>query len=439
MKLPVFYKPEEYEKSQVYKAWRSAENVKRMVYVSRFVFAVSIISFVINIISRACMGRDILGVGDRSTSFMQGNFIYILLIGLYIIAYITIIRRNYSTQRVIRMRRLYERAYEIMVLAYVIDITLNSKELGFELAYTSFLIATIINIIVYDTTAFLHDAYILLSTLIFVGITFPKQYQFGLGISMILMAFVLCIINHYIREYNRSVYKQADDMYRQTTSLRKDIDIKNEMLDEREKRIIKMQDDVIVSLADLVENRDRDTGEHIKRTSMTVSILVEEAAKLEAYKNKITDDFANRIIKAAPMHDVGKIVIPDIVLQAPRRLTDEEFEIMKTHTFEGARIIGKIFAEIEAPEYIAVAENIARYHHEKWDGTGYPEGLSGEDIPLEARIMAIADVFDALVSVRCYKDSMSKEEAAQIIREGSGVQFDPVLTGIFINNIDRIE
>ena len=135
---------------------------------------------------------------------------------------------------------------------------------------------------------------------------------------------------------------------------------------------------------------------------------------------------------AAAMHDIGKIKIPDRILNKPGRLTDEEYDIMKKHSIYGAEIIRKAMGDIEETDYITVAYNIARYHHERYDGKGYPDGLKGEDIPLEARVMALADVYDALISERVYKKAFSVEKAKEIILDGSGTQFDPCLVPLFL-------
>lgn len=154
----------------------------------------------------------------------------------------------------------------------------------------------------------------------------------------------------------------------------------------------------------MVENRDNSTGGHIKRTSEVVEILIQTIKENNLLD--LSDEFCNDMIKAAPMHDLGKIAIEDSILQKPGKFTDEEFNIMKTHSEKSAEIIENILRGVEEDSFVDVAENIARYHHEKWNGMGYPEGLTGEEIPLEARIMAIADVYDALVSKRCYKEAI---------------------------------
>jgi putative two-component system response regulator len=145
------------------------------------------------------------------------------------------------------------------------------------------------------------------------------------------------------------------------------------------------------------------------------------------------------VIKAAPMHDLGKIAVDDAVLRKPGRFTDEEYEKMKQHAAEGARVIHEILLHTDDASFKVVAENVAHYHHERWDGKGYPMGLRGEQIPLEARIMAVADVYDALVSKRVYKEAFDFEKADRIIMEGMGTQFDPGLKQVYSNARDRLE
>ena len=151
------------------------------------------------------------------------------------------------------------------------------------------------------------------------------------------------------------------------------------------------------------------------------------------YEDQLTDAFIQDVINSAPLHDVGKIQVPDAILNKPGKLTDEEFAIMKTHTTAGSEIITSAIDMVseENSGYLQEARNLAHYHHEKWNGTGYPDGLSGTDIPLSARIMAVADVFDALVSKRSYKDGFPFEKAMAIIKEGRGTHFDPAIVDAF--------
>ena len=199
-------------------------------------------------------------------------------------------------------------------------------------------------------------------------------------------------------------------------------------------RVEKIQQSVISSLATVVEERDENTGEHIQRTSEYVRML-SDAMKADSRYVSVSGEFLNNVQLAAPMHDMGKIRIPDAILNKPGRLTDEEYAVMKRHSAYGAEIIEKTLRVIEEEDYYNVAKNIARHHHERWDGKGYPDGLKGEEIPLEARIMALADVYDALVSKRVYKEAFSKEKACEILREGAGTQFDPDLTRLFLKSL----
>lgn len=208
-------------------------------------------------------------------------------------------------------------------------------------------------------------------------------------------------------------------------------------VDEKTKSLVEMHDNLILSLATMVESRDNSTGGHIKRTSVGVRILIEEIKKTG--EMQLSDKFCRDIIKAAPMHDLGKIAVDDAILRKPGKFTDKEYEKMKKHAAEGARVIHEILKNTEDEEFKLLAENVAHYHHERWDGSGYPKGLKGEEIPLEARIMAIADVYDALVSKRVYKESMSFEQADAIIMEGMGSQFDASLKKYYISARPRLE
>ncbi|MBP3796317.1 MAG: HD domain-containing protein [Ruminococcus sp.] len=206
---------------------------------------------------------------------------------------------------------------------------------------------------------------------------------------------------------------------------------------EKTAHIVEMHNNLIMSMAMMVESRDKSTGGHIMRTSEGVRLLIEEIQKDEEVE--LPEEFCRCIIKAAPMHDLGKIAVDDAILRKPGRFTDEEYAIMKTHAAEGARIVHKILENTDDEYFKEIAENVAHYHHERWDGSGYPEGLSGDDIPLEARIMAIADVYDALVSKRVYKEKMSFEEADKIIMEGMGKYFDKALEKYYVSARPKLE
>ena len=199
--------------------------------------------------------------------------------------------------------------------------------------------------------------------------------------------------------------------------------------------IEEMHDKLILGMATMVESRDNSTGGHIRRTSEGVRLLVEEMRGDAGF----SDEFCRDIVKAAPMHDLGKIAVDDQILRKPGRFTPEEFQQMKAHAAEGARIVHQILEGTEDEHFQRIAENVAHYHHERWDGSGYPEGLKGEEIPLEARIMAVADVYDALVSKRVYKEKMSFEKADAIIMEGMGTQFDKALEPYYLRVKPKLE
>lgn len=213
-------------------------------------------------------------------------------------------------------------------------------------------------------------------------------------------------------------------------------DLKREVA-KNVKHIEEMQNRLVLGMADMVENRDNSTGGHIKRTSKIVEILV--SAIKEENELGLSDEFCDALIKAAPMHDLGKIAVDDDILRKPGKFTDEEFAIMKTHAEKGAAIVRNLLQNIDDDYFAEIAENVAHYHHERVDGTGYPKGLKSEEIPIEARIMAIADVYDALVSKRCYKESMSFEAAYNIIEDGMGKQFDQRLEKYFIASRTKLE
>ncbi len=203
--------------------------------------------------------------------------------------------------------------------------------------------------------------------------------------------------------------------------------------------LLKMQNGLIVLMADMVESRDSDTGDHIQKTAAYVQIIMDGLKRKDYYTEKLTPQYMDYVIKSAPLHDVGKINIPDAVLNKPGKLTDEEFAIMKSHTTAGRDIIDKAISTVEGESYLREARNMAAYHHERWDGKGYPEGLHGEAIPLSARIMSVADVFDALTSPRIYKPAFPLNKAIRIIEEGTGTQFDPKCVEVFIEALPEVK
>ena len=197
--------------------------------------------------------------------------------------------------------------------------------------------------------------------------------------------------------------------------------------------------EMVMGFATLVENKDDNTGGHIRRSSAYAVLIAQNLRKNKKYKNLITKDFIDHLEQSAPIHDIGKIGIPDAILQKPGKLTSEEFNTMKQHPVIGGKIVKDTFGHLFDGEYESMAYQVAMYHHEKWNGKGYPEGLSGLDIPLCARIMAVADVFDAVSAKRCYRDAMPLEDCYQIIIKGRGSDFDPDVVDAFMMDRNQVE
>ena len=204
-------------------------------------------------------------------------------------------------------------------------------------------------------------------------------------------------------------------------------------------KLSRYHEEMVMGFATLVENKDGSTGGHIKRTTMYVKLLAEELKHRGYYEEELTPDYIKNLCMAAPMHDVGKISVPDVILQKPGRLTAEEYERMKQHAESGGKIVQETFGHLGNEQYARTAYEVARHHHEKWNGKGYPDGLKRKEIPLCARIMAVADVFDAVSEKRCYREAMPLDKCFGIIQEGSGQDFDPVLVEVFLDIRDKVE
>lgn len=210
-------------------------------------------------------------------------------------------------------------------------------------------------------------------------------------------------------------------------------------VEEKTNKISAMQDSIIKGMAMMVESRDNSTGGHILRTSDCVRIFVNKLKSYPQFAEWCNQEFCERMIKAAPMHDLGKIAVDDSILRKPGKFDPAEYEQMKKHPAKGSVIVQEVLKETTDMEFKAIAANVAHYHHEKWNGSGYPTGKKGKEIPVEARIMALADVFDALVSKRCYKEAKSFDEAFTIIQTDLGKHFDPVIGSIFLECRDKLE
>lgn len=211
-----------------------------------------------------------------------------------------------------------------------------------------------------------------------------------------------------------------------------------DLVEDKVTEILESQVATIVTLSQLAESRDDHTGRHIERTRLFCRVLAEELRRHPAYASQINDHFVKTIQHAAALHDIGKVAIPDHILLKPGKLTEEEFTVMKRHPLIGAETLLTARKQYAGNEFLNMGITVARSHHERWDGTGYPDGLSGHDIPLAAQIMAVADVYDALRSQRPYKPAYPHADAVEAVRAGSGTQFNPDVVAAFLNVQDRV-
>lgn len=231
------------------------------------------------------------------------------------------------------------------------------------------------------------------------------------------------------RVHAQLMVKRANDLLRDQ-NLYLEQEVSRRM---RENQLI--QEVTIYALAHLAETRDPETGNHLRRTTGYLWILANDLATQDKYRDQLSPHSILMLTRSAPLHDIGKVGIPDQILLKPGPLTPEEWDVMKTHTLIGYSALAMAERDAAAPMmFLSFAKEIARHHHEKWDGSGYPDGLSGDAIPLSARLMALADVFDALISRRVYKKPMSFDEAYQIILEGKGKHFDPNVVDAFVRH-----
>lgn len=243
------------------------------------------------------------------------------------------------------------------------------------------------------------------------------------------------IVTKPLTEKNQIVGKAIEitdisDRYHYQTKLEQEVE-------ERTEKLANIQREIIASVANIIEARSVETGEHIKRTSAYTEMIAKELVAEGQYLDTLSEDYIEMLVAAAPLHDIGKIAVPDYILLKPGMLSSDEFECMKTHVDSGSEIIRKTMQGIESEEYINMAADIAQYHHERWDGTGYTQSMKGDEIPLSARIVAVADCFDAITSERCYKQAISKEEGLALIISESGSHFDPTVVKAFETAIKR--
>ena len=291
--------------------------------------------------------------------------------------------------------------------------------IAYEIFFFLSLLYLIVNMILIGRTFRHRDVTTILMVLIVVVAGILPMAIAKVNITYVALTIGACLCYIY---YNDLVQQDIQSEFRENT-----------------KRMNAMQEHIISGLANLIENRDTDTGGHIGRTSLFVKTLAEDARNDGVYADRIDDEFIELIHTLAPLHDVGKIVVSDNILKKPGRLTPEEFEEMKKHASFGGKVVRDVLDGITEEEDIAFASDIVSCHHEWWNGSGYPNGLKGEEIPLSARIMAIADVYDALISERCYKRPMPVAEALEIIRSESGTHFDPQLVEVFLRHKDDFD
>ena len=268
------------------------------------------------------------------------------------------------------------------------------------------------------------------------------QVRFTLVRNTILSIFIFGVVAYFCTTSYRNRKKAtmyAEELKQYQRTLEDRVLEQTKKIQEQATQHAKMQYNVIEGMATLIESRDGNTGTHVENTKKYVGMIVNYMYENQMFQEEVTKKFVQDICNVAVLHDVGKINIPDTILNKPGKFTQEEFEIMKTHSAVGGEIISEIMGEDVDEELVKISKDIATYHHEKWDGTGYPEGLSGQDIPLCARIMAVADVFDALVSKRVYKEGISSDEAYHILERDKGSHFDPVIVEVFFAIREEVE
>ena len=249
--------------------------------------------------------------------------------------------------------------------------------------------------------------------------------------------FDLGAVDYVTKPFSPAVVKARVRTHLALTQARKQLTNQNRLLEakvrERTRELVLTQDITIHSLASLAETRDNETGNHIRRTQHYVRLLAERLREHPRFKEVLDSATIELLFKSAPLHDMGKVGIPDNILLKPDKLSNEEFVIMKTHTTLGRDAISMAESSLGVGStFLRYIRDIAYSHHEKWDGSGYPEGLQGEEIPLSGRLMAIADVYDALISKRVYKPAFPHEKAVAIIGDGKGSHFDPDMVDVFL-------
>ena len=251
-----------------------------------------------------------------------------------------------------------------------------------------------------------------------------------------LEGFIQGAVDYVSKPFSPQLLLKRVDVHVLVESQKKELKHMNDnlqtMVEEQTREILELRDAVLRTMSNLVECRDDVTGGHVERTERFLRLLMEEMVKERVYHEVLDTWDLKLFLHSAQLHDVGKIAIRDNILMKPAALTQDEFDAMKLHTTFGETVIEKIQEGTKESIFLTHAKIMAGTHHEKWDGTGYPRGIAGSNIPLQGRLMAIVDVYDALISARPYKEAFSPEKALSIIQQGSGVQFDPALVDVFV-------
>jgi len=264
-----------------------------------------------------------------------------------------------------------------------------------------------------------------------------KPFSAPLLLKRIEMHLTVGSQKHQLESQNQELKAQHHELEQQKSELINFNSKLQEMVDAKVRTILELQSALLRSMAELVESRDDITGGHIERTQSYLGVLLEAMKNQNIYTDEVTQWDLNLVLMSAQLHDVGKIAVKDSILNKPGRLTPEEFEEVKKHTTFGGEVIDKIMESTSEHTFLIYAKTFALTHHEKWDGSGYPRSLKGENIPILGRLMAIADVYDALCSDRPYKRAFSHDEAVRIISEGKGTHFDPILSDMFLSISDE--
>ncbi|MCL2185905.1 MAG: HD domain-containing protein [Treponema sp.] len=354
-----------------------------------------------------------------------------------------------------KKRILWILCYLLIASAYILyEFTINSAGTTDEIPFIFFVTIFLFTILPdFKPVVFITYAIIYLGATAYILMMKNQSFNDFFGLQSHILNIFLFIIITKILLYNYKVRRfvstyEINKLNDNLLAANKEIENKknelqnyNDNLEEivlnKTETIVELKNAVMETIAELVECRDGSTGEHISRTSRYLKFFTNALLASGLYKEQTASWNIEQMVLSAQLHDVGKIAIDDSILRKPGKLTDEEFNTMKKHTLSGGEIIKKIQEKTGEREFLDYAFIFAVYHHEKWDGKGYPYGLAGEKIPLPARIMAIIDVYDALISERPYKKAFSHEEAIGIIKDGRGTHFDPLLTDLFVSVFDK--